>query len=90
MVLRGRRARDLRRTSRRLEQAEARRAAEGRGSEEARGSAKGGGARLTALGTAVLQHYRALQDRLQGTSDCEDYKALASAMLPEPKASQKA
>ena len=58
--------------------------------ETSPGSAKGGGARLTALGTAVLQHYRALQDRLQGTSDCEDYKALASAMLPEPKASQKA
>lgn len=58
--------------------------------ETSPGSAKGGGAKLTVLGTAVLQHYRALQDRLQGTSDCEDYKALASAMLPEPKASQKA
>lgn len=57
--------------------------------ETSPGSAKGGGARLTALGAAILGHYRALQARLQGSSDCADYKALADAMLVEPKISQK-
>ena len=58
--------------------------------ETSPGSAKGGGARLTALGIAVLHHYRALQERLAGTSDCPDYAALAGAMLEKPKSSQKA
>lgn len=53
------------------------------------GSAKGGGAKVTALGQAVLGHYRALQARLQGTSDCGDYTALAAALLVEPKVSQR-
>lgn len=53
------------------------------------GSAKGGGARVTPFGQAVLGHYRALQAKLQGTSDCADYDALANAMLPEPRVSQK-
>lgn len=57
--------------------------------ETSPGSAKGGGARLTGAGVAVLTHYRALQERLQGSSDCPDYQALAAAMLPHPKASQK-
>ncbi|MGV3510820.1 MAG: winged helix-turn-helix domain-containing protein [Novosphingobium sp.] len=57
--------------------------------ETSPGNAKGGGARLTPLGQAVLRHYRALQERLQGSSDCPDYQALAKAMLPEPKSSQK-
>lgn len=57
--------------------------------ETSPGSAKGGGARVTAQGEAVRDHYRALQAKLQGTCDCADYKALADAMLAEPKASQK-
>jgi molybdate transport system regulatory protein len=57
--------------------------------ETSPGSTKGGGARLTSLGADVLHHYRSLQERLQGTSDCADYAALAEAMLPEPKVSQK-
>ncbi|MDT0508609.1 LysR family transcriptional regulator [Novosphingobium sp. MMS21-SN21R] len=58
--------------------------------ETSPGSAKGSGAKVTAFGDAVLSHYRALQSRLQGTSDCADYKALAAALLNEPKVSQKA
>ena len=57
--------------------------------ETSPGNGKGGGAKVTALGTAVLAHYRALQERLQGTSDCTDYTALAGALLAEPKISQK-
>lgn len=57
--------------------------------ETSPGSAKGGGAKVTAFGEAVLGHYRALQARLQGTSDCPDYTALAAALLDEPKVSQK-
>ena len=53
------------------------------------GSSHGGGARVTAFGETILRHYRALQDRLAGASDCTDSKALSAAMLPEPKASQK-
>lgn len=56
--------------------------------ETSPGSAKGGGARISARGRAVLDHYRALQARLQGTSDCADYRALAEAMLEEPLARQ--
>lgn len=52
------------------------------------GSAKGGGARLTECGRAVLTNYRELQARLQGTSDCPNYRALAEAMLAQPKARQ--
>lgn len=58
--------------------------------ETSPGSAKGGGAKVTAFGKAMLGHYRALQARLQGTSDCPDYKALAVALLDAPKVSQKA
>ncbi len=54
------------------------------------GSGKSGGAKVTVFGDAVLAHYRALQARLQGTSDCADYTALAEALLDTPKASQKA
>jgi molybdate transport system regulatory protein len=52
------------------------------------GSAKGGGAKVTEFGETVLTHYRQLQSRLQGTSNCEDYTALANALLPEPKSAQ--
>lgn len=58
--------------------------------ETAPGSAKGGGAKVTVFGRTVLDHYRALQARLQGTSDCPDYIALADALLAQPKFSQKA
>ncbi len=54
------------------------------------GSARGGGARVSPAGEAVLRHYRALQGRVTGASNCVDSNALAEAMLPEPKASQKA
>lgn len=57
--------------------------------ETSPGNARSGGARVTEFGTAVLHHYRALQARLQGTSDCPDHTALAKAMLSQPKASQK-
>ena len=53
------------------------------------GSARGGGARVTSLGESVLLHYRSLQERVTGASDCVDSKALADAMLSTPKASQK-
>lgn len=58
--------------------------------ETSPGSAKGGGAKVTASGKAVLAHYRSLQARLEGTSDCEDYMALGKALLAEPRISQKA
>jgi molybdate transport system regulatory protein len=58
--------------------------------ETSPGSAKGGGAKVTASGKTVLAHYRSLQARLEGTSDCEDYIALGKALLAEPKVSQKA
>ena len=57
--------------------------------ETSPGSAKGGGAKVTPFGDAVLGHYRRLQERLQGTSDCDDYAALAVALLPTPKGRQK-
>lgn len=57
--------------------------------ETSPGSSHGGGARLTPLGERVLAHYRALQARLSGASDCPDEAALATAMLAEPRKSQK-
>jgi molybdate transport system regulatory protein len=57
--------------------------------ETSPGSSHGGGARVTALGAQVLAHYRALQARLSGASDCPDEAALAAAMLAEPRKSQK-
>ncbi|MBB3860740.1 molybdate transport system regulatory protein [Novosphingobium hassiacum] len=57
--------------------------------ETAPGSAKGGGAKVTPFGDTILHHYRALQSRLQGTSDCADYTALAEALLDAPQVSQK-
>lgn len=53
------------------------------------GSSHGGGARVTPLGEAVLADYRALQARLNIASDCPAHAALAAAMLPQPRASQK-
>ncbi|MBT2185887.1 winged helix-turn-helix domain-containing protein [Sphingobium nicotianae] len=57
--------------------------------ETSPGSSHGGGAKVTPLGEAVLAHYRALQERLSGASDCPDEAALAAAMLALPRASQK-
>ena len=57
--------------------------------ETSPGSSHGGGAKLSALGEAVLAHYRALQARLSTASDCPDEAALAAAMLAEPRKSQK-
>jgi molybdate transport system regulatory protein len=57
--------------------------------ETSPGSARGGGARLTAFGERVLAHYRALQARIGGASDCPDLAALQAAILPEPRRSQK-
>ncbi|KPF91466.1 ModE family transcriptional regulator [Novosphingobium sp. AAP83] len=57
--------------------------------ETSPGSAKGGGAKLTPMGEQVLSHYRALQERIAGSSDCGDYAALANALLPAPKGRQK-
>ncbi len=53
------------------------------------GSSHGGGARVTPLGETVLADYRALQARLNAASDCPAHAALAAAMLPAPRASQK-
>ncbi len=54
------------------------------------GRAASSGARLTELGEEVLVRYRALQEGIVGASRGSDYDALASALLPEPRASQKA
>ncbi|GHC99817.1 winged helix-turn-helix domain-containing protein [Novosphingobium pokkalii] len=48
------------------------------------GSAHGGGARISALGHAVLTHYRALQARLAGEATCADAEALASMLRAQP------
>jgi len=58
--------------------------------ETSPGMAHGGGARLSAAGLAVLAHYRALQARIDGASACPDFAALQAAILPAPRASQKA
>lgn len=57
--------------------------------ETSPGSSHGGGAKLTAFGERVLAHYRSLQQRLSGASDCPDQTALAAAMLAEPRKTQK-
>jgi molybdate transport system regulatory protein len=57
--------------------------------ETSPGSSHGGGARVTPMGEAVLTHYRALQARLSGASDCPDQAALTAAMLGAPRKSQK-
>ena len=57
--------------------------------ETSPGSSHGGGARVKPMGEAVLTHYRALQARLSGASDCPDQAALTAAMLGVPRKSQK-
>ncbi|MFT3967502.1 MAG: LysR family transcriptional regulator [Sphingobium sp.] len=58
--------------------------------ETAAGGTQGGGARLTALGREVLDRYRALERRIAEAARDEGWDALKSAMLAEPKPSQKA
>lgn len=52
------------------------------------GSSQGRGATVTPFGEDVLRHYRTLQGRLAGSSNCADYGALTKAMLSEPRAAQ--
>ena len=53
--------------------------------ETSPGNARGGGARVTLFGIAVLAHYRALQDRISTAASCPDREALAKALLPAPR-----
>ena len=47
-----------------------------------------GGARVTELGAAVLEHYRALQKRVSTSAKCAAHIGLEMAMLPQPRDSQ--
>jgi molybdate transport system regulatory protein len=53
--------------------------------ETAMGGKRGGGARMTELGQAVLQHYRALQAGLAEASEGEPLAAMLSALRPAPR-----
>lgn len=53
----------------------------------AAGGAEGGGARVTALGHRVLDHYRALQRRLDPDA-CDDADALLTLMRSAPPAAE--
>ena len=53
------------------------------------GRSHGGGAKLTVMGAEVLAHYRGLQARLDGASDCPDRLALAEVILAQPRLSQR-
>lgn len=53
--------------------------------ETAMGGKQGGGARMTELGQAVLQHYRALQAGLAEASEGEPLAAMLSALRPAPR-----
>lgn len=57
--------------------------------ETAAGGTQGGGARLTDLGRAVLDQYRALERRMADAAQGEAWDMLRSAMLAVPKQSQK-
>lgn len=54
------------------------------------GSAHGGGARLTALGSEMLDNYRRLQASVDGTGSGADRTALFQALLAEPRTSRTA
>jgi molybdate transport system regulatory protein len=56
--------------------------------ETSPGSARGGGARLTANGTAVLAEYRALQAALEHRAGADDAAALAARLRARPLRSQ--
>ena len=53
------------------------------------GSSRGGGARISALGAAVLAHYRRLQSRIDTAAECDDFAALQAEILLAPRKSQK-
>jgi len=57
--------------------------------ETAAGGSHGGGARMTELGQSILAHYRALQRASEALGENEAWLALQSAMLSQPKSSQK-
>jgi molybdate transport system regulatory protein len=57
--------------------------------ETSPGSARGGGAKVSAFGEGLLERYRMLQARIDVASDCAEFAALQSAMLPHPRISQK-
>jgi len=52
--------------------------------ETSPGSAKGSGARLTAFGSNVLAHYRALQSGLEGMGSGDDGTALCGLIREHP------
>ena len=52
--------------------------------ETALGGKQGGGARVSALGHEVLEHYRALQSRLDAAADGDPAAALREAMRDTP------
>jgi molybdate transport system regulatory protein len=52
------------------------------------GKARGGGARITAQGAAMLAHYRALQSAADTLTGGPAWEALAGAMRPAPLAHQ--
>lgn len=52
------------------------------------GGKRGGGAALTASGAEILGHFRDLERGLSQASEGPSYAALASHILPAPKASQ--
>lgn len=56
--------------------------------ETSPGSARGGGARLTAEGAAVLAEYRALQAALEHRAGADDAAALAARLRTRPLRSQ--
>src|SRR5579863_1404787 len=53
------------------------------------GGGKGKGARLTGLGSEVLDNYRNLQRRIMATAQSGECVALMAAMRTEPKSSQR-
>ena len=53
--------------------------------ETSPGNARGGGAKVTAFGEAILARFRALQDRTATAASCPDREALTKAMLAKPR-----
>jgi molybdate transport system regulatory protein len=57
--------------------------------ETAAGGSHGGGARLTRFGREILDQYRELERRIAEAAQSGPLSALAGAMRPEPRPSQK-
>ncbi|MET0241497.1 MAG: LysR family transcriptional regulator [Sphingobium sp.] len=57
--------------------------------ETVAGGSAGGGARLTELGAEMLGHYRALERDVAAAARGPAWEAMRTAMLGEPKQSQK-